>query len=350
MKVLILFLVLFEFATALNTSEIINPGKSIVAFENFGSLNEGVKVAFAKLTLDSSVVISKMEEIETELIVLQNADLNPFQKGTIESLSQSMVLKKELEEHMKNNLKTVEVKEVPVENEDFVIEVSYDFRPDRSSKIESYQVVEEFTNEHDVSTFKLLMKMMDLSSEITDVNSVLEGRFFNPLNDQARKQYEDAIEKIKERYDNLVLHELRAREPIITKFENGLIEAYVPFHMIKTNEEINLFRLLKIPLVFNNEVFIQIEGSSVLGIQKTADTTKYYFFEKDEISNCISPKRWYEEQRYLCRQSFETQESSKIVRTCEGALYLKSHKNIKKACLVVVGRFANFRFSVRFGL
>ena len=48
MKVLILFLVLFEFATALNTSEIINPGKSIVAFENFGSLNEGVKVNLEK--------------------------------------------------------------------------------------------------------------------------------------------------------------------------------------------------------------------------------------------------------------------------------------------------------------
>ena len=331
MKVLILFLVLFEFATALNTSEIIHPGKSIVAFENFGTLNEGVKVAFAKLTLDSSVVISTMEEFESELNVLQNADLSPFQKGNIERLSQSMELTKDSEERMKRNLKTVEVKEVPVQNEDFVIEVSYDFRPDPSSQTEGYQEEDEFTN---VSTLKFLMKMMDLSSAVSDVNSVLDGQLFlSPLNDQARKQYEDAIEKIKEKYIKLVLHEVRAREPIITKFENGVIEAYVPFHMINTNEEINLFRLLKIPLVFNNEVFIQIEGSSVLGIQKTADTTKYYFFEKDEISNCISPKRWYEEQRYLCRQSFETQESSKIARTCEGALYLKSHKNIKKACL-----------------
>ena len=75
MKVLI-FCALFEFATALNKSEIIQPGKSIVAFENFGTLNEEVKVAFAKLTLDSSLVISTMEEIESELSFLQKADLN----------------------------------------------------------------------------------------------------------------------------------------------------------------------------------------------------------------------------------------------------------------------------------
>mgnify|MGYP001370219636 CR=1 FL=1 len=158
-----------------------------------------------------------------------------------------MELTKDSEERMKRNLKAVEVKEVPFQNEDFVIEVSYDFRPDPSSQTEGYQEEDEFTN---VSTLKFLMKMMDLSSAVSDVNSVLDGQLFlSPLNDQARKQYEDAIEKIKEKYIKLVLHEVRAREPIITKFENGVIEAYVPFHMINTNEEINLFRLLTIPLV-----------------------------------------------------------------------------------------------------
>ena len=103
MKVLI-FCALFEFATALNKSEIIQPGKSIVAFENFGTLNEGVKVAFAKLTLDSSVVIATMEEIQSEIHVLQknNGDLHPIQKENIELMGQTMALHKESEDRMKS--------------------------------------------------------------------------------------------------------------------------------------------------------------------------------------------------------------------------------------------------------
>ena len=329
MKVLI-FCALFEFATALNKSEIIQPGKSIVAFENFGTLNEEVKVAFAKLTLDSSLVISTMEEIESELSVLQKADLNHFQKGTIERMSQSMELKKELEERMKRNLNTVEVKENPAQDEDFVIEVFYDFRP-KSYQTEGYQ--DELPTEIDVSIFKIVMKMMDESSAVSDVNSVLDSQLFNPLNDLARKQYEDAIKKIKERYDELILHEVTFRETIITKFENGVIEAYVPFHMVKPEEEVKLFRFLtNIPLVFQNKIFIQIEATSILGIRKNADTTTYFLFEKDNISNCMIPKRWFEKQRYLCRQGFDHQETSEIVGTCEGALYLESHENIKKTC------------------
>ena len=124
-----------------------------------------------------------------------------------------------------------------------------------------------------------------------DVNAVTKGPFLPPFNQQGKEQYEGAIEKIKEIFDRHMLHDEPSSETIITKYENGIIEAYVPIHMIEPNEEITLFRMIHIPLIFKNQVFIKIEESSaIIGVRKLAETPTFFFLQEDDFLKCRGPK------------------------------------------------------------
>ena len=157
--------------------------------------------------------------------------------------------------------------------------------------------------------------MMASAHDVADVLSVSSGHpVRESFNRKRRGQYQDAIEQIKKKFNEHVLQEERSRKPILTKFENGIIEAYVPIHMIKPNEEMSLFRLSNIPLVFKNEVFIEIrESSTFLAVQKIEETERFYILKKDELSRCSEPKSWYERQSYFCRERYESLDATQKV-------------------------------------
>ena len=181
-----------------------------------------------------------MAEIESDFDVIKNTDvdLSPLQKETITLMQESIESRHTFLEQMKEDMDLLEIKDIPPEDQYFVAEVTYDFNHDLfvDARMSLFQEAFPEATDFEFSLIKLSKKITSSFFDIDDVLSVT-GRFgfHGPWSRKRREQYQAAVDKIEKGLKEHFLHEERYRKPIITKVENGLIEAYVPIYMTKPN-------------------------------------------------------------------------------------------------------------------
>ena len=305
-----------KFAKVLKTE-----AQNSIIFEKVGTLWSNVKYGYLRFEIDMNPMYQNIEKCKHEFEQIEHnftedKSIVEFIKTDLESLAIKMKKAKNLEKKVKDFGEDIPENSV-------VVNVPKSKPRDRIILSEEPIIV-------------LGMKILDNRFKIDDFLSMIETyvdwqcqvvpTFFSRFDHTF--DVEAGISELLEHFPN---YQIKSQDGFSFRYiEIGKIEIIQKVTLIDTEQIFDWYERLSIPLVYKNEVLIDLDTKREFAVQE--DKKQFAIIPKDFHVYCK-----YEHVGRFCTESLQIMDQSQFEKTCYGTLYFQKFGNIKENC--------NFQFN-----